>query len=186
MDGSTSVWACGIRRSRSWARICIVTSGGRMTLAEQDLKAIIAHAEEGYPDEVCGIVIGKTGDPKANAVRRCLNAANTYHQEDPIRYPRDARTAYIMDPQDLLRIQLEADAKGLDFLVIYHSHTDHDAYFSPTDRELALFEGEPLWTGAQYFVILVMNTIVQVFKLVIWDPLIKDFKNLMVPASTGR
>jgi proteasome lid subunit RPN8/RPN11 len=157
-----------------------------MTLTEQDLKAIIAHAEEGYPDEVCGIVIGKAGDPKTNAVRRCLNVANTYHQEDPIRYPRDARTAYIMDPQDLLRIQLEADAKGLDFLVIYHSHTDHDAYFSPTDRELALFEGEPLWPSAQYLVVSVRNKKAQDFKSFIWDPLIKDFKNLMVPVSTGR
>jgi len=157
-----------------------------MTLTEQDLKGIIAHAEEGYPDEVCGIVIGKAADPKTNAVRRCLNVANTYHQEDPIRYPRDARTAYIMDPQDLLRIQLEADAKGLDFLVIYHSHTDHDAYFSPTDRELALFEGEPLWPGTQYLVVSVRNKKAQDFKLFIWDPLIKDFKNLMVPVSTGR
>ena len=157
-----------------------------MTLTEQDLKVIIAHAEEGYPDEVCGIVIGKTGDPKTNAVRRCLNVANTYHQEDPIRYPRDARTAYIMDPQDLLRIQLEADAKELDFLVIYHSHTDHDAYFSSTDRDLALFEGEPLWPGAQYLVVSVRNKKAQDFKFFTWDALIKDFKNLMVRASAGR
>ena len=157
-----------------------------MTLTEQDLKAIIAHAEEGYPDEVCGIVIGKTGDPKTNVVRRCLNVANTYHQEDPIRYQRDARTAYIMDPQDLLRIQLEADAKGLDFLVIYHSHTDHDAYFSRTDRELALFDGEPLWPSAQYLVIAIRNRKVQDSKYFIWDDLSKDFKDLIVSVSTKR
>ena len=157
-----------------------------MTLTDQDLKAIIAHAEEGYPDEVCGIVIGKAGDLKTHAVRRCLNVANSYHREDPIRYPRDARTAYVMDPQDLLRIQLEADAKGLDFLVIYHSHTDHDAYFSRTDRELAVFEGEPLWPSAQYLVISVRNRKVQDSKYFIWDDLSKDFKDLIVSVSAKR
>jgi len=157
-----------------------------MSLTEQDLKAIIAHAEEGYPDEVCGIVIGKAGDPKTNAVRRCLNIANTYHREDPLRYPRDAKTAYIMESQDLLHIQLEADAKGLDFLVIYHSHTDHDAYFSRTDRELALFEGEPLWPSAQYLVVSVRNKKAQDFKYFIWDDLSKDFKDLTVSISTNR
>ncbi|MBI2902442.1 MAG: M67 family metallopeptidase [Candidatus Methylomirabilis oxyfera] len=157
-----------------------------MTLTDRDVRLIIAHAEEGYPDEVCGIVIGKPGDPGANAVRQCVNVANAYHEEDPIRYPRDARTAYIMDPEGLLRVQLEADTKGLDFLVLYHSHTDHEAYFSRTDRDLALFEEEPLWPGAQYLVVSVRNKKAQDLKFFIWDPLIKDFKNLMDPVSTGR
>ena len=104
-----------------------------MDLTQAGLKEIFAHAEEGYPDEVCGIVLGKAGDPTTHLVRRCSNLANQHHHEDPVRFPRDARTAYVMDPQDLLRIQREADVKGLDFLVIYHSHTDHEAYFSKTD-----------------------------------------------------
>ena len=146
-----------------------------MDLTEQQLKAIFAHAEEGYPDEVCGIVIGKAGDPNSYLVCRCANLANQYHQEDPTRFPRDARTAYVMDPRDLLRIQREADSQGLDFAFLYHSHTDHEAYFSKTDRELALFDGEPLWPHARYIVVSVKRNHVSYYKVFKWDDFTKDF-----------
>ena len=154
-----------------------------MDLTELELREIFAHAEEGYPDEVCGVVIGKPGDPTMNAVRRCANLANQYHKEDPVRYPRDARTAYIMDPMGLMQIQGEADANGFDLVMIYHSHTDHDAYFSKTDRELALFDGEPLWPNARYLVVSVRNRKVSYFKVFTWDRLIKDFKEEFSPVQ---
>jgi proteasome lid subunit RPN8/RPN11 len=146
-----------------------------IALTPLELDDIFAHAEEAYPDEACGIVIGKPGDPNMNIVRRCANLANQYHQDDPIRYPRDAKTAYIMDPKDLLRIQSEADAKGLEFVIIYHSHPEHDAYFSDTDRELALFDGEPVWPLLCYLVISVKHGKVSYFKVFRWDPAIKQF-----------
>lgn len=146
-----------------------------MDVSHRALQEIFAHAEEGYPEEVCGIVIGKPDDPKTAAVRRCANLANEYHLQDRIRYPRDARTAYVMDPQGLLRIQDEADAKGLEVVLIYHSHTDHDAYFSKTDRELALFDGQPLWPGARYLVASVRHRKVGDFKVFAWDPSTEDF-----------
>lgn len=147
-----------------------------MALTQRELNDIFAHAEEGYPDEVCGIVIGKPDDPSTNVVRRCSNLANQYHQDDPIRYPRDAKTAYIMDPKGLLEIQDEADAKGFEFVLSYHSHPDHDAYFSKTDQELALCDGEPLWPHLRYLVVSVKNGKVSYYKLFTWDSIIKDFK----------
>lgn len=146
-----------------------------MVLTQPELNEIFAHAEEAYPDEACGIVIGKPGDPNTNIVRRCANLANQYQQDDPIRYPRDARTAYIMDPKDLLKIQSEADAKGLEFVLIYHSHPDHEAYFSETDRDLALFDGEPLWPQLHYLVVSVKNGKVVYFKAFRWDAIEKQF-----------
>ena len=146
-----------------------------MDLTQQELKEIFAHAEEGYPDEVCGVIIGKVGHPNINAVRRCANLANQYHHQDPVRYPRDARTAYVMDPKALLRIQGEGDAKGLDVVAIYHSHTDHEAYFSKTDRDLALFDGEPLWPNARYIVVSVKDRKVAYYKIFQWDNVRKDF-----------
>ncbi len=154
-----------------------------MELTELELKEIFAHAEEGYPDEVCGIVLGNAGDLKANAVRRCANLANQYHQQDPLRYPRDARTAYVMDPKGLLRIQDEAEAKGLDLIVIYHSHTDHEAYFSQTDRELALFDGEPLWPGARYLVVSVKSGKASYFKVFKWNAVTNDFSEELSPVT---
>jgi [CysO sulfur-carrier protein]-S-L-cysteine hydrolase len=146
-----------------------------MVLTQPGLNEIFAHAEEGYPDEACGVVIGKPGDPSTNVVRRCANLANQYQQDDPIRYPRDARTAYIMDPKDLLQIQSEADAKGFEFVLIYHSHPDHEAYFSETDRDLALFDGEPLWPQLHYLVVSVKNGTVAYFKVFRWDATEKQF-----------
>jgi proteasome lid subunit RPN8/RPN11 len=146
-----------------------------MILTASELENIFAHAEEAYPDEACGIVIGRPNDPEANGVRRCANLANQYHQDDPIRYPRDAKTAYIMDPKDLLRIQCESDANGLEFVVIYHSHPDHEAYFSETDRELALFDGEPVWPQLRYLVVSVKNGKVAYFKGFRWNAAEKQF-----------
>lgn len=159
-----------------------------MVLTQRELNEIFAHAEEGYPDEVCGIVIGKPGDSNTNLVRRCANLANQYHQEDPIHYPRDAKTAYIMDPKALLQIQSEADANGLEFVFIYHSHTDHEAYFSETDRELALFDGEPVWPQLHYLVVSVKNRKVSYFRAFAWDSIAKDFKEELsaIESKTDR
>ena len=146
-----------------------------MRLSQRELGDILAHAEEGYPDEVCGIVIGRADDPETNVIRRCVNIANRYHQEDPVRFPRDAKTAYVMDPRDLFSIQREADSQGLDFVLLYHSHTDHEAYFSATDRELALLAGEPLWPHARYMVVSVKNQKASYYKVFMWDDLRRDF-----------
>jgi len=169
-----------------WARTCTVTSGGRsvrsavepMILTERELNEIFSHAEETYPEEACGIVIGKPGDPGTNSVRRCGNLANQYHREDPIRNPRDAKTAYIMDPKDLLRVQSEADANGCEFVLLYHSHPDHEAYFSETDRELALFGDEPVWPQLRYLVVSVKNGTVSYFKVFSWDANERQFEEL--------
>jgi proteasome lid subunit RPN8/RPN11 len=80
-----------------------------------------------------------------------------------------------MDPKDLLRVQSEADAKGLEFVVLYHSHPDHEAYFSETDRELALFDGEPMWPQLRYLVVSVKNGKVSYFKVFGWDSIEKQF-----------
>jgi [CysO sulfur-carrier protein]-S-L-cysteine hydrolase len=146
-----------------------------MVLTERELNEIFAHAEEAFPEEACGLVIGKQDNPSTNLVRRCCNLANQYHRDDPIRNPRDAKTAYIMDPKDLLRIQSEADAKGFEFVVLYHSHPDHEAYFSETDRELALFDGEPVWPRLRYLVVSVKNGKVSYCKVFTWDAIDGQF-----------
>lgn len=146
-----------------------------MGLTQSELNEIFAHAEEAYPEEACGIVIGKPSDSDTNIVRRCANLANQYHQDDPILYPRDAKTAYKMDPKDLLRIQSEADVKGLDFILTYHSHPDHEAYFSESDQEQASPDGEPLWPRLRYLVVSVKNGKASYFKIFRWDSIERQF-----------
>ncbi|OGB90926.1 MAG: hypothetical protein A3H39_09470 [candidate division NC10 bacterium RIFCSPLOWO2_02_FULL_66_22] len=123
-------------------------------LAEQQMREIVRQAEAGYPEEICGIVIGKPGRPETYQVHQVKNVANQHLQKDTTGNDRDARTAYFMDGLEMLGIEKKADEAGLEFVVFYHSHPDHDAYFSAMDRDRALSpSGEPLWPGANYLVV---------------------------------
>ena len=42
---------------------------------------------------------------------------------------------FVMDPQDLNRVDREALGRGLEVLGVYHSHPNCDAYFSKRDLE---------------------------------------------------
>jgi proteasome lid subunit RPN8/RPN11 len=91
-----------------------------------------------------------------------------------VRYPRDARTAYYIDPKDLLRIG-DLERQGFDVAVIYHSHVDAGAYFSETDRRQAVVGGEPAYPGAVYVVTSVVRGVVDAVAAFRWDPDCRDF-----------
>ena len=48
-----------------------------------------------------------------------------------------------MDPDDLLKINLESERENRPIKAFYHSHPDHPSYFSEKDKSDALFWGEP-------------------------------------------
>lgn len=124
-----------------------------MILEARELAAIRRQAEAEYPAECCGVVLVRGGGGERR-VHPCRNVQNELHARDPARFPRDARTAYYVAPEDLLEIgRLEAD--GWRVHVIYHSHVDADAYFSETDRRQALVDGEPAYPDAVYVVVAV-------------------------------
>src|SRR5260370_1966046 len=95
------------------------------------MDAIVAQAEREFPFECCGFIIG---DDAVEEVRPIVNIQNLKHAENPIAFPRDARTAFLMDPKQHLTVLNEIDRRKLKLLTVYHSHPDHDAYFSATDR----------------------------------------------------
>ncbi|MCP4231916.1 MAG: hypothetical protein GY771_17445, partial [bacterium] len=84
---------------------------------------------------------------------RCRNIQNELHEKDPQKFVRDARTAFYVDPKELLNIQRECEKRGMHIKLFYHSHPDHDAYFSAEDKAMALFDGEPLYPEARYLVV---------------------------------
>jgi proteasome lid subunit RPN8/RPN11 len=116
------------------------------TPVERD--TIRAQAEEEYPFESCGVILARGAERR---LLRCRNAQNELHARDPQRYPRDARTAYYIDPKDLLRIG-DLEREGFAVRVIYHSHVDAGAYFSETDRRQALVGDGPAYPDAVYVV----------------------------------
>ncbi|MGD0766544.1 MAG: M67 family metallopeptidase [Dehalococcoidia bacterium] len=111
-------------------------------LQRRHAEEIVAHAREAAPNECCGILAGKNG--RALKLSRAVNA-----EESPYRYN--------IETQDLYRIHSEARAKGWEFVAIYHSHPDAEAYPSETDVALARWPGGDVyvdaWPGVRYLIV---------------------------------
>ena len=104
---------------------------------------LIAHAREGEPDEICGMLAGRDG--RVERVFRVRNTADEVTAESGVFRDRATGVAapgrrtvhYYMDPRDQLRVYNEIDDLGLDLIGYYHSHTHSEARPSPTDIRLA-------------------------------------------------
>lgn len=151
------------------------------------IDAVHAHAVEGFPEEVCGVVFAS---PAGQVVRRLKNVQNELHAKDPEQFPRTAATAYHMDSRDLFEIEKQGREPGWSVLVFYHSHPQHDAYFSPTDRAQASYtdpiDGSkgPTYPGTSWVVVSVYDRIVRDAKAYGWDDAAQDF--VEVPFTVGR
>ena len=153
-----------------------------MILAADELESILAHAVRDYPHEACGVVVVREGERRVIA---CRNLQDDLHRRDPERHPRDARTAYYIDPLDLLRIG-RLEGEGFSIAVIYHSHVDADAYFSETDKRNALIADEPAYPGVIYIVTAVVAGRAETTAAFRWDSDTCDFvkTGLLVAATT--
>lgn len=106
-------------------------------LAPHVLQDMYAHARETYPEECCGFLLGVHDRAEIDAVQRCVNEQNRYHQLDPERFPRTAREAYYLGGKDL-RFLMASLSSPRPVKIIYHSHPDVGAYFSDEDTRAAL------------------------------------------------
>lgn len=145
-----------------------------MIVTKEEFARIRRQAEAEYPNESCGVVLVRQGFPDERLLVPCRNVQNELHAKDPSRHPRDARIAYHMDPQDLLRIgRLEGD--GYLVRTIYHSHIDAGAYFSETDKQNALVQGEPLYPEVAYVVLAVVEGKVAAAAAFAWRAEVRNF-----------
>lgn len=87
--------------------------------------AILAHGLSGYPYEVCGVLLGRD----AGRVDEVVPVRNREEEKPRVRYE--------IAPEDLIRIQREGRGAGREILGYYHSHPDHPARPSETDRRIA-------------------------------------------------
>jgi proteasome lid subunit RPN8/RPN11 len=99
--------------------------------------AIRAEGEKAYPNECCGVLLGKledTAEGLEGGKRRVENIIPIENsREEAERYHR-----FEIQPEDLMRAELAARKAGRDVLGFYHSHPDHPAKPSDFDREHAL------------------------------------------------
>lgn len=105
-----------------------------LEISRQFAGAILAHSRAEYPDEACGVILGPIGSDAALRIKPMVNAAHS-------------PTFYEFDPKDLLALYREVDDFDEEIVVIYHSHTETEAYPSRTDIAYA---GEP---GAHYVLV---------------------------------
>jgi proteasome lid subunit RPN8/RPN11 len=103
-----------------------------------DYEALRAHGEEIYPNECCGVLLGKNISGEGNHVQQIVRAGNTRTDS--------AHNRYNIAPQELVKIQRQARSLGLDIVGFYHSHPDHPAQWSPTDF------AEAHWLGCSYII----------------------------------
>jgi proteasome lid subunit RPN8/RPN11 len=87
------------------------------------LDDLIAHAKEGFPLEVCGI-LGGEGESVTTIYRMTNTDASNEH--------------FMMDPKEQFTVVKDLRVKGLAMLAIYHSHPETPARPSEEDIRLAL------------------------------------------------
>ena len=98
------------------------------------LTQIYGEARLSFPAECCGWLSGPAEGTSATTLRRCDNAQEA-GGVGAIE-GRTAERAYVIDGNDLLELNRSLDS-DTPALIIYHSHPNGGAYFSPTDREVA-------------------------------------------------
>ena len=127
------------------------------------------HGEETYPNECCGALLGRFGDDGAKTVSRAVRCGNT-REDSP-------QNRYNIDPKELIRIQREGRERGEDVVGFYHSHPDHDAYFSATDRAQACsFDpSEPDYPETRYIVMSVRGGKFVRAAAFVWDAARREF-----------
>lgn len=97
--------------------------------------AIARHAEETYPNECVGLLLGRIDGVRTEA-EDVFPTPNRWTVEVGLT-PTDAehslRDRFYLDPRDYLHAERTARERGLDVVGCYHSHPDHPAVPSPRD-----------------------------------------------------
>ena len=96
-----------------------------LRIAASEYARMIGHCYDGLPLEACGLLAGPP--PAAGAAD--ADALACY----PTRNEAASSRVYTVDSRDFLRADRDAEAKGMQIVGVFHSHTHTDPYPSPTD-----------------------------------------------------
>ncbi|MBX9256851.1 M67 family metallopeptidase [Desmonostoc muscorum CCALA 125] len=145
--------------------------------SEQHLQIIRTHAENIYPEECCGIILGYLANEGKTTVE-VMPTENVWNTEASaefsgdvsrqaasllcerlrqreasptrLRTPESKKRQYTIAPQVMLQAQKQARDRSLNIIGIFHSHPDHPAIPSECDRLYA-------WQGYSYIIVSVQN-----------------------------
>lgn len=111
-------------------------------LSPEAARAIATHAEETYPNECVGLLLGTIGEEATRTVQMAYPVENRWEGQVALSEGEDTTSQhdrFYLDPRDYLRADREARARGLDIVGCYHSHPDHPA--EPSARDLVGAQG---------------------------------------------
>ncbi|UBF25919.1 M67 family metallopeptidase [Kovacikia minuta CCNUW1] len=120
-----------------------------LILSSDHLQAIKIQAEGTYPEECCGLLLGRvaTKDKIVVDVWETKNAWDAQVAADLSDESLLTKTErYWIAPEEMLAGMRDARHRNLEVIGIYHSHTDHPAVPSECDRRLA-------WSQYSYLII---------------------------------
>lgn len=141
-------------------------------LTTNALEEISQHAQDAFPEECCGVVLSNGSEDR---VCRLKNIQNQLHALDPQTYPRTAAIAYAMDPKELEIVLQQAQTLGAKLKAFYHSHPDHEAYFSAEDKAFASPFGEPTFPETAQIVVSIYSHSVKRICVFVWSDEENDF-----------
>ena len=111
----------------------------RLILLPRHLLTVHRHAQFTYPEECCGVLMGRPlRGREGGFVERVLAVPNVA--------PGERRRTYAIAPATLLAAQKEARRAGLEIVGYYHSHPDQPAQPGERDRRDA-------WPGLSYLIV---------------------------------
>jgi proteasome lid subunit RPN8/RPN11 len=84
---------------------------------------LIAHARDGFPLEICGILGGREGTVEQAFRMTNVDASNEH---------------FTMEPREQFAVVRQLRAAGMEMLAVYHSHPESPARPSEEDIRLAL------------------------------------------------
>jgi proteasome lid subunit RPN8/RPN11 len=106
-----------------------------IALAEQQQREIRLQGEAEYPEECCGLLIGRLSEDGSKQVLEIYPISNA--REAEARHNRS-----LILPEEYMRGERHARSRSLDIVGNYHSHPDHPAVPSSFDLEHAW----PTWS----------------------------------------
>ncbi len=165
------------------------TAGG-LSISKAVLAAVEADAIAGYAkdEEACGYLRGPAGEAlHCDEHVKMVNVANKLHALDPETYFRTGRTYFTFNEKKFDDAVAASAKEGRPVKVLYHSHLDAGAYFSPTDKavmsmgEAPSVEGGPITMGngpnwpLAFLVTSVREGKIAEHNLFIWSAEARDF-----------
>jgi proteasome lid subunit RPN8/RPN11 len=119
----------------------------------EQLKIISSHAESTYPEECCGVILGYLDD-ESKTVVEVIPTVNAWNSEAgnfiEISVGHNQKDRYAIAPQTMLQLQREARNRNLSIIGIFHSHPNHPAFPSQSDRLYA-------WPLYSYIIVSIIN-----------------------------